>query len=52
MNLLTEWYDKARPSQLVEDEDEFNIHLFLAGRGWGKTLTGACGLWCSRTNLR
>jgi len=52
MNLLTEWYDKARPSQLVEDEDEFNIHLFLAGRGWGKTLTGAYDIveYCLRND--
>jgi len=40
-NLLIDWYDKARPTQLVEDNDKYNIHLFLAGRGWGKTLTGA-----------
>ena len=41
VNLLTEWYHKARKSQLVVDDDKYNIHLFLAGRGWGKTLTGA-----------
>ncbi len=40
-NLLIEWYGKARKSQLIEDDDKYNIHLFLAGRGWGKTLTGA-----------
>ena len=40
-NLLIDWYSKARPSQLVEEDDKFNIHLFLAGRGWGKPLTGA-----------
>ena len=39
--LLTDWYDKARPKQIIEDDEEHNIHLFLAGRGWGKTLTGA-----------
>tara|TARA_R100001460_G_scaffold67021_2_gene107336 strand:+ start:685 stop:1842 length:1158 start_codon:yes stop_codon:yes gene_type:complete len=25
----------------VIDDDDYNIQLFLAGRGWGKTLTGA-----------
>ena len=39
--LLTDWYTKARKNQIVVDEDEYNIQLFLAGRGWGKTLTGA-----------
>ena len=40
--LLTEWYGKkARDSQIVHEADRYNIHLFLAGRGWGKTLTGA-----------
>ena len=39
--LLTDWYKKARDNQIVVEEDEYNIHLFLAGRGWGKTLTGA-----------
>ena len=40
-NLLTDWYDKARDNQVVNESDQYNIHLFLAGRGWGKTLTGA-----------
>ena len=39
--LLTKWYDKARSKQIIKDEDDYNIYLFLAGRGWGKTLTGA-----------
>ena len=39
--LLTKWYDKARPKQIIKDEDKYNIYMFLAGRGWGKTLTGA-----------
>lgn len=39
--LLAEWYAKARDSQLVDDSPDKNIHLFLAGRGWGKTLTGS-----------
>jgi len=37
--LLTEWYGKARDKQLITDEDKYNIQLFLAGRGFGKTLT-------------
>jgi len=51
-NLLIDWYDKARPTQLVEDTNEFNIHLFLAGRGWGKTLTGAYDIveYCLRND--
>lgn len=39
--LLTDWYEKARTKQIIIDEDQYNIYLFLAGRGWGKTLTGA-----------
>ena len=39
--LLTDWIRKARDNQIVIDEDDYNIQLFLAGRGWGKTLTGA-----------
>ena len=39
--LLTDWYAKARPKQVIVDNNEHNIYLFLAGRGWGKTLTGA-----------
>jgi phage terminase large subunit-like protein len=39
--LLTDWIRKARDNQIVVDEDDYNIQLFLAGRGWGKTLTGA-----------
>ena len=42
--LLTDWYTKARKNQIVIDEDDYNIQLFLAGRGWGKTLTGAYDL--------
>jgi len=40
-NLLTDWYNKARKNQIVSESEQYNIHLFLAGRGWGKTLTGA-----------
>ena len=39
--LLTDWYTKARKNQIVIDDNDYNIQLFLAGRGWGKTLTGA-----------
>ena len=39
--LLTDWFIKARKNQIIKDEDDYNINLFLAGRGWGKTLTGA-----------
>lgn len=39
----TDWVDYvSRPSQLTpEDDDDWNIWLILAGRGWGKTRTGA-----------
>lgn len=39
-NLLTDWYAKARPNQIVVDDSQHNIYMFLAGRGWGKTLSG------------
>jgi len=39
--LLIDWYAKARNNQIVVDEDDYNIQLFLAGRGWGKTKCGA-----------
>ena len=39
-NLYTEWLDKARPKQLTPTGD-WHIWLILAGRGWGKTFTGA-----------
>ena len=43
--LYSEWtapppYGKARPSQLAPAGD-WSVWLILAGRGWGKTLTGA-----------
>lgn len=38
--LYSEWLDTARDSQLVPSGD-WNIWLILAGRGWGKTRTGA-----------
>ena len=38
--LYTNWLKTARPKQLPPSEDFF-IWLILAGRGWGKTRTGA-----------
>jgi phage terminase large subunit-like protein len=40
-NLLTDWYNKARDNQIIRESDKYNIHLLLAGRGFGKTLSGA-----------
>jgi len=39
--LYTEWINKARPKQLPPQDVNFFIWLILAGRGWGKTKTGA-----------
>ncbi len=39
--LLTDWYIKARKNQIVVDEDNININLYLCGRGWGKTKCGS-----------
>lgn len=39
-NLYTEWLSTARPTQITPQGD-WNIWLILAGRGWGKTRTGA-----------
>jgi phage terminase large subunit-like protein len=43
------WLNKARPKQITPDGD-WRVALWLAGRGWGKTETGAedvayYGLW-------
>lgn len=38
--LYTDWLETARPKQLTPTGD-WNIWLILAGRGWGKTRTGA-----------
>jgi phage terminase large subunit-like protein len=38
--LYTSWLKTARPKQIIPDNDA-NIWLILAGRGWGKTRTGA-----------
>ena len=40
INLYTEWLNTARPKQLQPLEEHY-IWLILAGRGWGKTRTGA-----------
>lgn len=39
-SLYTDWLDTARPAQITPSGDWF-IWLILAGRGWGKTRTGA-----------
>jgi len=39
-NLYTDWLNTARASQLTPQGD-WHIWLILAGRGWGKTRTGA-----------
>jgi phage terminase large subunit-like protein len=38
--LLHEWRGWARPDQIIEPGD-WRVWLILAGRGWGKTRTGA-----------
>ena len=38
--LFSDWADKARCEQLPV-EGQWNVWLILAGRGWGKTRTGA-----------
>lgn len=35
------WRSNARPGQLPPDGDQWNVWLILAGRGYGKTFTGA-----------
>ena len=40
LSLYTDWVSKARPKQLSPKEAH-HIWLILAGRGWGKTRTGA-----------
>ena len=40
LKLYTDWISKARDKQLTPNE-QFHIWLILAGRGWGKTRTGA-----------
>ena len=38
--LYSDWINIARPSQ-VTPKGNWNIWVILAGRGWGKTRTGA-----------
>jgi predicted phage terminase large subunit-like protein len=38
------WRAKARPEQLLPEGDAWNGVVFQAGRGWGKTRTGAEGV--------
>src|SRR5437764_7634702 len=38
------WRAKARPEQLLPAGDDWNGVIYLAGRGWGKTRTGAEGV--------
>ena len=40
INLYTDWLNTARAKQLPPPEEHY-IWLILAGRGWGKTRTGA-----------
>jgi predicted phage terminase large subunit-like protein len=40
IQLYNDWYRRARTKQL-KPRGDWNIWLILAGRGWGKTLTGA-----------
>jgi len=39
--LLYDWNFWARRKQLVKDTPYYNVHLFLTGRGFGKTRSGA-----------
>ena len=40
LSLYTDWLTKARPKQ-ISPQEKHHIWLILAGRGWGKTRTGA-----------
>ena len=40
-DLYIDWLNTARPAQITPPNDDWNIWLILAGRGWGKTRTGA-----------
>ncbi len=39
--LLHDWRVWARPEQLYDPDDQHDGHLWLAGRGFGKTRSGA-----------
>tara|TARA_Y100000385_G_scaffold241948_1_gene258656 strand:- start:1155 stop:2381 length:1227 start_codon:yes stop_codon:yes gene_type:complete len=47
--LFSDWSDQARYEQLPPEGD-WNIWLILAGRGWGKTRTGAMDAVCYALN--
>lgn len=50
MEARASWIKRARPYQLTPDGD-WGVWLLLAGRGWGKTLTGAEDVaWFGQTN--
>ena len=54
LKLRTEWLSNARPKQ-TRPSREFYIWLILAGRGWGKTRTGAqdAAIYaCTRPNVQ
>lgn len=38
---IHDWSFWGRPKQFVKDDPYFNVHLFLTGRGFGKTRAGA-----------
>jgi phage terminase large subunit-like protein len=38
--LRFDWSFWGRPSQLLPDDDSWHVAIAIAGRGWGKTLTG------------
>lgn len=39
------WHAKARPDQLVPKDGDWQVHLYLAGRGWGKVRRVLTGWW-------
>jgi phage terminase large subunit-like protein len=39
--ILNGWLRIARPEQLVKNENDWKVWLLMAGRGFGKTFTGA-----------
>lgn len=38
---IYDWSFWGRPKQFIKDDPYFNVHLFLTGRGFGKTRAGA-----------
>lgn len=41
MTARSKWLSQARPDQITPPGDDWPVWLALAGRGWGKTRTGA-----------